>query len=115
MAYGKGIVLNRKLMLEAPVRTPDGAGGFVETWAALGTLWARIEARAGDENAGQFGSESVVNYKIFVRAAPVGSPARPKPEQRLSEDGRIFRIQAVTEWDQAGLYLVCFAREEVLS
>jgi len=39
--------LNRKLELEAPVRTADGAGGYTETWAALGSLWAEVTARSG--------------------------------------------------------------------
>jgi hypothetical protein len=34
--------LNRALVLEGVVRTPDGAGGFTEAWAALGTLWAEL-------------------------------------------------------------------------
>jgi len=31
-------VLSRRLVLEAPVRVPDGAGGVIESWASLGTL-----------------------------------------------------------------------------
>jgi head-tail adaptor len=38
--------LSRRLVLEAPDRVPDGAGGFSETWVALGHVWAEI-ARAG--------------------------------------------------------------------
>jgi len=56
---------------------------------------------------------STVPYRITVRAAPVGAPSRPKPEQRFRDGERVFRIQAVTEDEEAGTYLVCFAREEV--
>lgn len=28
--------LSRRLLLEGPVRVPDGAGGFAETWQPLG-------------------------------------------------------------------------------
>lgn len=108
-------VLNRKLVLEAAERVSDGAGGYVETWVPLGTLWGKIEAGQGSETAGQFVRMSAVGFRIIVRAAPDNSPARPRPEQRLREGSRLFRILAVTEWDQAGLYLVCFSREEVLS
>ena len=107
--------LNRQLVLESPVRASDGAGGFTETWAQLGTLWARIEAGRGTEAAGQFATVSSVPFRIIVRAFPIGSVARPRPEQRLREGSRIYRIRAVTEWDQDGMYLVCFAEEEVLS
>ncbi len=35
--------LNRRLTLEAPVETPDGAGGVTRSYAAVATLWAQIE------------------------------------------------------------------------
>ena len=54
-----------------------------------------------------------VTYRITVRAAPFGAPRRPKPEQRLREGARVFRIAAVAEDDADGRYLTCFAQEEV--
>jgi head-tail adaptor len=107
--------LNRKLVLEEAQRTPDGAGGSTLVWAALGVLWARIDPGSGRERAGEFVTVSTVPYRITVRAAPEGSPSRPKPEQRLREGGRVFRITAVTEEDAEGHYLTCFAQEEVPS
>lgn len=105
--------LNRKLVLEEAQTVPDGAGGFVETWVALGTLWAHVKSGTGRETAAEFVTLSAVPYRITVRAAPPGSPSRPKPEQRFRDGTRIFRIQAVTEDAEAGTYLICFAREEV--
>ncbi|MGB3178969.1 MAG: head-tail adaptor protein [Albidovulum sp.] len=107
--------LNRKLILEEAQRVPDGAGGFVLTWATLGTHWARIEASSGRERAGEFVTVSTVSYRITVRAAVAGAPSRPKPEQRFREGARVFRITAVTEDDPAAHYLTCFAQEEVLA
>ncbi|MGB4908701.1 MAG: head-tail adaptor protein, partial [Tabrizicola sp.] len=52
-------------------------------------------------------------YRITVRGTPTGSPSRPKAGQRFREGTRLFLIQAVTERDQFGRYLTCFAREEV--
>ncbi|MBV1903360.1 MAG: head-tail adaptor protein [Marinosulfonomonas sp.] len=108
-----GVHLNRKLVLEAPVRIADGAGGHSETWQVQGTLWAQIKAGTGRESAGQFLTVSSVPYKIIVRAAPDGAPSRPKPEQRFREGNRVFRILAVSEFDAAAHYLTCHAREEV--
>ena len=56
---------------------------------------------------------SAVPYRVTVRGAPTGAPSRPKAGQRLREGARLFLIQAVTERDQFGRYLTCFAREEV--
>lgn len=107
--------LNRRLVLEAAQRVPDGSGGHVLNWVALGTLWARVEAGAGRERAGEFVTLSSVPYRIVVRAAPEGAPSRPRPEQRFRDGARLFRITAVTDGDAAGHYLTCFAQEEVLS
>ena len=45
-------MLNRQLLLEDPVRIPDGAGGFAITWQPLGTLWAEVSARPGRDTQG---------------------------------------------------------------
>lgn len=106
-------ILNRKLVLEAPLRLADGAGGYVTTWAARGTLWADIRPGTGREKAAEFMTVASVPFRITVRAAPVGAPSRPEPEQRFRAGARIFRILAVTEADVGARYLVCFAQEEV--
>ncbi|WP_138935737.1 head-tail adaptor protein [Roseovarius arcticus] len=105
--------LNRQMVLEAPMRVPDGAGGYGETWQPIGELWAAIIARTGREVTGGTAQLSSTGYKIVVRAAPYGAPSRPKPEQRLRSGSRIFRIEAVTEQDSMARYLTCYAQEEV--
>lgn len=108
-------VLNRQLVLEAPERVPDGAGGFIEVWSELGVLWAQMKPGTGVERAGEFVTLASVPWKITVRAAPEGSPRRPRPEQRFREGTRVFRILAVAEADAGAHYLICFAREEVVA
>ncbi len=108
-----GPVLNRRLVLEAPERLPDGAGGFTEVWVAKGTLWAAIRGGTGRERVVPGAELSRVAYRITVRAAPVGADSRPRPGQRLREGSRLFVIEAVREHDPRGRYLDCFAREEV--
>jgi head-tail adaptor len=105
--------LNRALVLEGVVRTPDGAGGYTEAWAALGTLWAEVSPGSGNDVLGEERMLSAVPYRIVVRGAPVGSASRPLAGQRLREGTRLFLIQAVTERDPQGRHLTCFAREEV--
>lgn len=105
--------LNRALVLEAPVRAGDGAGGFAESWSAVGTLWADVSARSGRaRGAAEMPVASVV-YRIVVRAAPEGSSMRPKAGQRFRDGARIYAIRAVAERDGDGHYLVCFSDEEV--
>ena len=104
--------LTRALVLETPVTVPDGAGGFSTTWQALGTLWADIRAGSGRERLATLGPSGEVRLRITLRAAPHGSTRRPRPDQRLREGARVFRILAVTESDPQGRHLICTAIEE---
>jgi head-tail adaptor len=105
--------LSRLLVLEAPQSVADGAGGFVQSWAALGTVWAEVTPGAGREVTAAEGILATTPYRITLRAAPVGSTARPKPDQRLRDGARIFIILTVSERDAEARYLICTAREEV--
>ncbi len=104
--------LSRALVLEAPVITPDGAGGHVTTWTALGTLWAEIRAGSGRERRAALGPSADVPLRVTLRAAPPDSDSRPRAGQRFREGTRLFRILAVTEADAQGRYLICQAIEE---
>lgn len=93
----------------------DGAGGMQSEWTALGTLWADVRVSSGN-SSGSLGIErSAVRQKILVRAAPVGSTMRPRPDQRFREGDRIFSIRAVAEDEPMGRYLTCYAAEEVVA
>ncbi len=104
--------LSRKLVLETRGTVPDGAGGFAPGWTGLGTVWADMAPRSGRETRGDGGSRALTSWRITLRAAPVGSPARPEPGQRLREGTRIFRIQAVHEAEAGPMYLTVHASEE---
>lgn len=102
--------LTRKLVLEDPQRAPDGAGGYTETWVALGTLWAEVKSLSGRLNSD---SLSLQKYRITLRASPDGFASRPRPDQRLRDGNRLYRIDAVAENGPDGRYLTCFTVEEV--
>lgn len=106
------VTLSRCLTLEAASRLPDGAGGYTETWVELGQIWADVRPGTGNESGQNMVQLASVPLKIIVRAAPEGSPARPRPDQRFREGGRYYRILAVAEADRDGHYLTCFSREE---
>ncbi|MFC5736369.1 head-tail adaptor protein [Sinirhodobacter huangdaonensis] len=105
--------LTRRLVLEAPARVADGAGGFGAGWTVRGTLWAGMSAGSGRARAGEDVALGTLSWKIVVRAAPAGSPRRPEAGQRFRDGARIFAILAVAEADPGARYLTCFAREEV--
>ncbi len=105
--------LTRKLVLEAPLETEDGAGGRRRVWQELGVLWAEVDGRSGREARGVAGALSRARYKITVRAVPEGHSGRPAAGQRFREGSRTFDILAVTERDAAARFLICHAEEEL--
>ena len=102
--------LSRALVLEDPQRSPDGAGGYTETWVSLGILWAEVKPLSGRLKGSNL---SLQKYRIALRASPNGFASRPRPDQRFRDNNRIYRIDAVAESDASGRYLTCFAVEEV--
>ena len=114
MSAAKTIHLNRKLVLEGMTRVADGAGGFQDSWTELGTVWAEVRAGAGRETREEFARLAEVAYRITLRAAPMGAPSRPTPEQRFREGNRVFVIKAVADTVGDARYLTCFAKEEVV-
>ena len=105
--------LSRRLVLETPEQAPDGLGGYTTNWVALGEIWAEMKKSTGRDKASEFASVTSAQYRITVRAAPVGQPSRPRAEQRFREGTRVFLIRAVAEADVGNRYLTCFAEEEV--
>lgn len=103
------LTLDCRLSLEDPMRSPDGAGGYIETWSELGTLWAHIAPRSGRETA----DRSILKYRIYVRRMPHGASARPRPDQRFRDGARVFHIEAVSDLPDDPRHLLCYAREEL--
>ncbi len=108
-------VLNRRLVLEARERVPDGSGGFVETWVALGAHWAEVTARRGRAAEHDTLPAARVPVDIVVRAVAPGRPGRPQPDQRFREGARCWRIDAVADTDPGQRFLTCHASEEEAS
>ncbi|MGG7565667.1 head-tail adaptor protein [Rhodovulum sp. DZ06] len=107
-------VLDRKLELQDLALASDGAGGWSKSWTTLGAIWAAVRARSGREIEQGAQGRSRVSHRILVRAAPPGSAARPRADQRFKDGGRVFLIRAVTEADARGRYLLCWADEEAV-
>lgn len=113
MTQSRAPQLRRRLVLEDPQRLSDGAGGYSESWAPLGVVWAGLSAQTGRTGGQEGGSLSLQRYKISLRATPQGSLSRPRPGQRFRQGQRLFRIEAVSEADPGGRYLECQCIEEV--
>jgi head-tail adaptor len=106
------LAFNRRLTLEAPQRVPDGAGGYAETWVALGEIWALVDPARGREAAPDTLGLSTQRMRVTLRAVPPGRPSRPRPGMRFREAGRVLRIVAVADADAQARLLVCDTVQE---
>jgi len=65
--------LNRRLVLEAPAETDDGAGSVTRLYDIVTTLWAQVVPRSAVSSIAADRVGAVVRYRVIVRARPVRS------------------------------------------
>jgi SPP1 family predicted phage head-tail adaptor len=84
--------LNRRVVLEAPSETEDGAGGVTRAYVAIATVWAQIvpHAMRAEVSAQSLGAAQFV--RIVLRRRDGITTAH-----RLREGERIYRIVAARE------------------
>jgi SPP1 family predicted phage head-tail adaptor len=84
--------LNRRLALEAPVETPDGAGGVTRGYETVATLWAEVTPTSarGDVVAASLGA--TVTHRIVIRPGPDVTT-----RHRLRDGDRVFVVRALRE------------------
>jgi SPP1 family predicted phage head-tail adaptor len=84
--------LKRRLVLETPAETADGAGGVTRVYANEATLWAQVTpiSARGDIAADSLGA--VLRHRIVIRARD-----RVTTRHRLRDGARVYRIVAVRE------------------
>lgn len=102
--------LTTALVLEERVLSPDGGGGWTESWQPLGTLWADLRASRGSEREQGGRAYARVTHSAHVRAAPPDSPRRPRADQRFVAGGRVLNILAVAEAGSPD-FLTCWCEE----
>lgn len=96
----------RRLALEAPVLSPDDAGGSTISFATVASLWAQVRWISGDERWRADRTEQAGRFEITIRWR-----AGIDAGMRFSAAGRIFGI--VSAGDPVGnrARLVCLCEE----
>lgn len=102
-------VLRRRLTLEEMQRVSDDGGGFVESWAAVATIFANVRPVGGRESvehdrlAGRITHEVVLRYRAGV-----------VPAMRFRSEARIYEILAATDVEERRRWLKCLCEERDL-
>jgi SPP1 family predicted phage head-tail adaptor len=101
--------LRHRIVLERPVRLPDGGGGGIVSWTPVAGLWASVrpttgmEAVVADQIAGRISHEIHVRYRADI-----------VPAMRFCLSTRTFEILAVIDVEERRRQLRCLCREELL-
>ncbi|MEL7215659.1 MAG: head-tail adaptor protein [Pseudomonadota bacterium] len=108
---GQEAALTRRMILEAPVATGDGAGGRLTGWQPLGEVYVALSRPSGRivERGGR--EVSVTRVRIEMRSAPPGDTRRPVAGHRLRDGAGVYVITSVAEADRLGLRLHLTAEE----
>lgn len=60
-------LLNRRVTLQSPTRTPDGRGGYTTAWNDVATLWARVEPVSTGERVAAAQVQGEISHRVTIR------------------------------------------------
>jgi SPP1 family predicted phage head-tail adaptor len=84
--------LTQRAMLLARTLTPDGSGGFGESWSAFANVWVALTPLAATDTLGAAHLESRVRHKIVLRRRRDLAAG-----QRVCVGQRVFRVHGVVD------------------
>jgi SPP1 family predicted phage head-tail adaptor len=84
--------LNRRLVLEAPIETADGAGGVTRLYDVVTTLWAHVEPVSARADVAAGGLGAALRFRIVIRRR-----SDVTTRHRLLDGTRSFRILSCRE------------------
>jgi SPP1 family predicted phage head-tail adaptor len=84
--------LNRRLVLEAPVETDDGAGGVTRSYATAATVWASIVPVSARDGVVAQALGDTVTHRIIIRLGPALTT-----QHRFRDGARLFAVATVRE------------------
>ena len=94
--------LDQRAQLLANTLTPDGGGGFDESWDAFASVWVAIEPLGGSDAFGPDRLEARVRHRLTLRRR--GDVAAG---QRAMVGTRAFRIHTVLDDRSQFMTLLC--------
>lgn len=99
--------LDRRLVIEATVRTGDGAGGATVTWQPVASVWGRVEALSASERDRSGRLDGVATHRVTIRAHPEVAGG-----QRIVIGSRVLAILATRPEGRGDCTLILEAQEE---
>ncbi len=82
--------LRHRVIFERQVTLDDGAGGAVETWEAVATVWGAVVPLVGREMWYAQQARTATTHKVIVRHRD-----DIRPDMRIRHAGRVLMIQNI--------------------
>jgi len=92
--------LRHRVVIEAPVAAPDGAGGEAVTWSVHATTWASIEPAGAREQVVAGGLTGVLTHRVTLRFRDDIAGG-----MRIACRGRHYRVLVAEDPDARRRYL----------
>ncbi|MDK2986534.1 MAG: hypothetical protein PWQ96_2178 [Clostridia bacterium] len=92
--------LRDKVTIQEYIQTPDGYGGFSETWQDKYTVWANIKPLRGREYFEMQKIQSEITHKITIRYR-----SDINTSNRIRYKDQILNIKSVIDIDNRHRYL----------
>ena len=98
--------LRLRATIEAPVDTPDGAGGLTRAYAPLASVWMQLTPKSGEDGFVAGRQEQTITHvaRIRWRADVTG-------QMHFIIDARRLLIHAVHDADERRRFLMCYCEE----
>lgn len=104
--YDPGALRHRVEIQQAAI-VGDGAGGHVENWSTMATVFAAIEPLRASDRFGADQRLESVTHRVTIRAR-----GDVESGMRLARDGRVLDIRTVHDPDETGRYLTLGVEEQ---
>ena len=98
--------MRHRLILEAPVDTPDDGGGFVRGYRPVASIWGQSRSTDATLQFPQQKLEQSTTHRVIIRWRPDVSN-----EMRFDLLGRKLTIRAVIDLQERRRFLLCDCEE----
>jgi SPP1 family predicted phage head-tail adaptor len=100
----------QRATLEAKTLTPDGGGGFSESWDSYASVWAQLLPQGGSEPLEAGRTESRVSHRMLIRRRTDVSA-----NHRVRIGARAFAILALIDEGPHALWMTLLCKENAPS
>lgn len=98
--------LNQRATVRAQTLTPDGGGGYTESWDVVASVWARLDPVTGSDRMRADKLESRVRHKITLRRSNAFAAG-----QRVEIGARVFAVRALLDDGPQSQFLTLLCEE----